>query len=178
MTATKEMRRPLRVLDEPFEQDSFLRTMLRHLAGTLQDVVGLKEAAGFVTIVSQRMGEEIERSYRESLGKERLSREEVAAVLIDLKRRIRGDFYLVEESDERLVLQNRACPFGDKVVGRSSLCMMTSNVFGYICAENLGYAKVAIERSIAEGHAECRIVVYLRPSPEADVAQGREYLGP
>ena len=70
-----------------------------------------------------------------------LSRRQLAEVLVDLKRRIEGQFYIIEESDDRIVLGNCACPFGDKVIGRPSMCMMTSNVFGVIAAENLGYAK-------------------------------------
>ncbi len=73
------------------------------------------------------------------------------------------------------MLGNRACPFGEKVAGRPALCMMTSNVFGVIAAENLGYAKVAIEESIARGDPGCRVVVYLRPTDEAQAAAGREY---
>ncbi len=56
------------------------------------------------------------------------------------------------------------------------MCMMTSNVFGSIAAENLGYAKVELQETIAEGHAGCRVVVYLRPTEEAEEAKGREYL--
>ena len=56
-----------------------------------------------------------------------------------MKRRINGDFYVIEESETHIVLGNRACPFGDKVLGRPSMCMMTSNVFGHVAAENLGY---------------------------------------
>ena len=33
------------------ERDVFLRTLIRELAGTIQDVVGLEEATGFVRVV-------------------------------------------------------------------------------------------------------------------------------
>lgn len=159
----------------PLERDLFLRTLLRHLAGTLQSVVGLDEAAGFISVVGHQMGEEINESYRVALGVSQLTREQVAAVLVDLKRRIQGDFYVIEESDDKIVLGNRACPFAEKVVDRPALCMMTSNVFGGIAAENLGYAKVVIEKAIANGDPGCRVVVYLKPTPEAEAAKGREY---
>ena len=96
-------------------------------------------------------------------------------MLVDLKRRIQGGFFIVEEDDEKIVLANNACPFAEKVVGRPALCMMTSNVFGVIAAENLGYAKVAIEQAIARGDAGCRVVVYLKPTEESRQATGREY---
>ena len=55
------------------------------------------------------------------------------------------------------------------------MCMMTSNVFGAIAAQNLGYAKVELQETIAKGDAGCRVVVYLKPTDEADAAEGREY---
>jgi predicted ArsR family transcriptional regulator len=159
----------------PLERDVFLRTLLRHLAGSLQSVVGLEEASGFISVVGHEMGEEIDRSYRAALGVPQLTRTQVADVLVDLKRRIQGDFYVIEQDDEKIVLGNRACPFAEKVAGRPALCMMTSNVFGGIAAENLGYAKVVIEKAIANGDPGCRVVVYLKPTPEAEAAKGREY---
>jgi hypothetical protein len=47
-------------------------------------------------------------------------------------------------------------------------------VFGRIAAENLGYARVELEETIAQGHPGCRVVVHLVPSDEPD-AQAREY---
>jgi predicted ArsR family transcriptional regulator len=156
------------------ERDVFLRRLLRELAGTLQDVVGLDEASGYISVVGAAMGEHINDDYRRALAVNRLSREQVAAVLVDLKRRIQGDFFVMEETEDRIVLGNRACPFGEFVLGRPSLCMMTSNVFGSIAAENLGYAGITLERTIAAGHSECRVVVHLRPSESAEPGT-REY---
>ena len=159
----------------PLERDVFLRTLLRHLAGTLQKVVGLDEASGFISVVGQEIGEEINQSYKHALGVSKLTREQVADVLVDLKRRIQGDFFVIEENDEKIILGNRACPFAEKVIGRPALCMMTSNVFGSIAADNLGYAKVVIEEAIARGDAGCRVAVYLKPTPQAEAVKGREY---
>jgi len=161
-------------LHVPLERDIFLRTLLRELAGTLQDVVGLEEASGYISVVGGAIGEQIDREYRRALAVNRLTREQVADVLVDLKRRIQGDFYVLEETEDRIVFGNRACPFGDRVRDRPSLCMMTSNVFGYIAAQNLGYAGVELERTIAQGHPDCRVVVNLRPAPDAE-QNAREY---
>ena len=175
MEPTTSPDRSVENLPLALERDVFLRTLVRELAGALQDVVGLDEADGFISIVGQRMGEQINDSYRAALQVPTLTREQVAQVLVDLKRRIQGDFYIIEETDEKIVLGNRACPFGDKVRERPALCMMTSNVFGVIAAENLGYGKVVLEETIAEGHGGCRIVVHLKPTEEAQAADGREY---
>lgn len=158
----------------PLDRDLFLRRLLRELAGTLQDVVGIEEATGYISIVGAAVGEHIETEYRRALSVDKLSRQQVSDVLVDLKRRINGDFYILEETEDRIVLANRACPFGEFVRDRPSLCMMTSNVFGYIAAQNLGYAGVELERTIAQGHSGCRVVVHLRP-PAEEVPGLREY---
>ncbi|ESR25521.1 hypothetical protein N177_1633 [Lutibaculum baratangense AMV1] len=158
----------------PLDRDVFMRTLLRELSGTLQDVVGLEEASGYISVVGAAIGEQLDAQYRKALSVDRLTREQVAQVLVDLKARIEGDFYVVEEREDRIVLGNRACPFGEKVRDRPALCMMTSNVFGHIAAENLGYARVSIEEAIARGDPGCRVVVYLVPDDNPD-PDAREY---
>lgn len=175
MTPTYLSQNPLQELALPLERDIFLRTLIRELSGTLQDLVGLEEASGFISVVGQRMGKEFDHDYKSALQVSNLSREQVAQVLVDLKRRIQGDFYVIEETDEKIVLGNNTCPFAEKVIGRPSMCMMTSNVFGSIAAENLGYAKVELQETIATGHAGCKVVVYIKATEDADEAEGREY---
>ncbi|MBC7880251.1 MAG: transcriptional regulator [Anaerolineae bacterium] len=162
-------------LSIPLERDSFLRNLIRELAGTLQDVVGLEEASGFISVVGQNIGRQIDRDYKAALEVPHLTRKQVADVFVDLKRRIQGDFYIIEQTDEKIVLGNRTCPFGDKVIDRPAMCMMTSNVFGSIAADSLGYAKVELKETIALGAPECQVLVYLKPTPEAEASQGREY---
>lgn len=165
----------LSALEVPLERDVFLRTLVRELSGTLQDVVGLDQASGFISVVGQRVGDGINAHYRGALSVSRLDRPQVAAVLVDLKRRIQGTFRVVSEDDEKIVFVNHDCPFGDKVLDRPAMCMMTSNVFGVIAAENLGYAKVELRKTIALGHGHCHVVVYLQSTPEAGAASGLEY---
>jgi predicted ArsR family transcriptional regulator len=155
----------------PLDRDRFMRTLIRELAGTLESVVGAEDASGYISVVGATIGEDINGAYRKALQVSNLSRAQVADVLVDLKRRIEGEFYIIDENEDRIVLGNRACPFGEKVIGRPSMCMMTSNVFGHIAAENLGYARVELENTIAEGHAECRVIVHLKPAESG----GREY---
>lgn len=164
-------------LDVSLERDVFLRTLIRELSGTLEDVVGIEEASGYISVVGQNVGDLINDEYKRALSVSQLSREQVAEVLVDLKARIKGDFYIIEEDDEKIVFGNRACPFAEKVLGRESMCMMTSNVFGAIAAENLGYAKVELQETIARGDPGYRVVVYLKPNAESDAREGREYYG-
>lgn len=162
-------------LPVPLNRDYFLRTLLRNLSGTLEEVVGLEEAQGFVSLVGQQVGDLLNQDYRQALGAERLDAEQVVQVLVDLKRRINGDFYVESVSEESIVLRNRCCPFGDKVLDRNSLCMMTSSVFGTIVAENLGYAKVHLDETIAKGDPNCRVVINLTESAAGARIPGTEY---
>ncbi len=156
----------------PLDRDNFLRTLIRELSGSLQDIVGLEDASGYISVVGGAIGAQLDATYRQALGVERLDRKQIADVLVDLKQRIKGDFYVHEEREDRIVFGSRSCPFGEYVLGRPSLCMMTSNVFGRIAADNNGYAGVDIERAIARGDSGCRVTVYLRPSEEN---RGQEY---
>lgn len=162
-------------LELPIEHNQFLRTMIRELAGTLQDVIGIEEAAGFLNVVGYRTGQHVNQLYQNALQLSNLSRSQVTAVLIDWKRRIQGDFYVIEETDEKIVLGNRKCPFAEQVEGREAMCVMTSNIFGAIVADNLGYAKVELQDTIARGAQECRIVIYLKPNEVSDKFVGQEY---
>ncbi len=79
------------------ERDGFLRSLLRELAGTLQDVVGLEEASGYISVVGGAIGEQIDQEYRRAINVDRLTRDQVSLVLVDLKRRIQGDFYIMRK---------------------------------------------------------------------------------
>jgi len=159
----------------PLDRDRFSRDLVRDLAETLARELGPEKAADLVSEIGERTGATIDMYYRAALKTVNLTRTEIAAALVDLKRRIEGDFYVIEQDEEKIVLGNRACPFGNKVLDRPALCMMTSSVFGAITSQNLGYAKVELKETIARRHKECRVVVYLRPTDEAERAPGREY---
>jgi predicted ArsR family transcriptional regulator len=160
----------------PLDRDVFFRSLIRELAGELEDIVGLNEASGFVSLVGQSIGDALNSDYRSAIASDLLDRAQVADALVDLKRRIGGDFYVIEATEEKIVLGNRRCPFGEKVLGRPSMCMMTSNVFGTIAAENLGFAKVELRETIAAGNPGCTVLVHLKSTEESNAADGREYV--
>lgn len=160
--------------DVGLDRDLFLRMLLRDLAGNLQELIGQEASEGYMSLVGASLGDAINKMYLVMHDGDSLDIDRVAQVLVDLKEKIQGDFYIVEISDKAIVLQNRRCPFGDFVQGRTSLCMMTSNVFGRIAADNLGYAKVDIEQAIARGDPQCRVVVNLDREAEAG-SEAREY---
>ncbi|ETX16066.1 transcriptional regulator [Roseivivax halodurans JCM 10272] len=153
------------------DRDVFVRELLGELADILEQGVGLEETAGFIARVGNRIGREMNADYLDAASADRLDVDQVAAALVDLKRRINGGFSVESVDNEAIVLVNTACPFGRYVEGRRSLCMMTSSVFGRVAAENLGYARVEIEKAIARGDPGCRVIVHLT---EGDA--GLEYM--
>ena len=159
----------------PLDRDLFLRKLLRELTGLLEDVVGTEEACGYISSVGSAMGSWIDEQYRTALDVETLNVEQIAQVFVDLKGRIDGDFYVISVDSDRIVIGNRSCPFGEFAFDRPSLCMMTSNVFGRIAADNTGYARVELERTIATRAKECRIVVHLTPADGLDATEREFY---
>ena len=152
---------PFETVDIGRDRDRFLRELLGELASVLEGSVGLAEAEGFVARVGTRIGEMMDAEYRAAAGTERLSPEQIAFALVDLKRRINGGFSIESIDDTSLVLVNTQCPFGRYVEGRRSLCMMTSNVFGRIAANHLDYARVELNDTIAAGASHCRVTIHL-----------------
>jgi predicted ArsR family transcriptional regulator len=163
-------------ISQDFSRNIFFEKLILGLSNTLQEVIGLKESSGFIAVVGAQLGDYINRVYRSAYGKAVLNRKEVSDTLIDLKKRIGGGFFIIEESEDTIVLGNDKCPFGKDVNGQPALCMMTSSVFGRIAAENTGYAKVAIEKAIAKGDGHCHVIVHLSRR-DAENTEGIEYFG-
>lgn len=153
-------------------RENFTLDLVRDISGALEDVVGLTEAEGYFAIVGQMMGERLHARYGAAQGGA-IAPETLPDVLVDLKARIGGGFRVEHADAGAITFVNDACPFGARVEGRRSLCMMTSNVFGFLAAETQGYAKVELDKTIAAGDGMCRVVVHF----EKTAAPGREYYG-
>lgn len=134
--------------------------------------MGLTEAEGYFAIVGQMMGERLHAHYSADHDGA-IPPDTLPEVLVDLKTRIGGGFSVERVDAQAITFVNNACPFGARVEGRRSLCMMTSNVFGYLAAETRGYAKVELDKTIAAGDGQCRVIVHF----QKNAAAGREYYG-
>lgn len=153
-------------------RDVFFADMIGELAGALEEVIGLEDAAGFVAMVGNRVGDDLSQLYARSPDFPNDTPEDIARICVDLKEKISGTFTVEEVSEDGVVFSNCDCPFGKRVEGRPSLCMMTTNVFGRIAANATGYARVHVAESIAAGHARCRVTLGLKPD---DSANGHEF---
>jgi hypothetical protein len=158
---------------DDLNKTDFYLEMIATLTSSLERVVGLEDAEGYLALVGAEMGHDLYSSYCAKSHARDLPVDNIAKVLVDLKSRIDGGFSIESVGDGKITLVNTRCPFGKKAVGRQSLCMMTSTVFGTISSEAAGQANVDIEQSIAAGDERCRVVVYLN-QPEAP---GKRYFG-
>lgn len=162
--------------DGSFGKEAFLLALVVQLAEAVERNEGPDAAEAAVAQVGADVGGRIEEEYRrvrEIVGE--LTPPQIADLYVRLKAAIDGDFYIVEADDERIVLGNRACPFGDVVRRAPGLCRMTSSVFGGIAARNTGGATVVLEERIALGDPECRVVVWLRGARRGQWRSAHDY---
>ncbi|MCI4065799.1 methanogen output domain 1-containing protein [Micromonospora sp. R77] len=164
---------PLPGLDEAgpdgFGRESFLRALVVELARTAENGHGPAAAERMVAQVGATVGGQMEQEYRrarEVVG--RLTAEQVAECYLRLKSAIGGGFHVIAVGEDRIVLGNRQCPFGDTVRRAPALCRMTSSVFGGIAARSHGEAVVLLDERIAVGDPECRVTVLLGAAARAN----------
>jgi predicted ArsR family transcriptional regulator/anti-sigma regulatory factor (Ser/Thr protein kinase) len=157
-----------------FGRESFLRALVVEQSRTLEEMHGPGEAQQLIARVGATVGEQMETEYRAAADLTgELSAEELASCYVRLKSAIGGGFYVIDVSEDRIVLGNTRCPFGDAVREAPSLCRMTSSVFGGIAARNRGRAVVQLDERIAVGDPGCRVTVLLGTAAEA--AAGHHY---
>ncbi len=162
-----------------FGKESFLRALVVQLAQTLEMNHGPNAAEAAVAQVGTDVGSRMEEEYRRAkdvVG--RLDHHQLADAFVRLKHAIDGGFFVIEATEERIVLGNTACPFGDAVRRSPALCRMTSSVFGGMAARSAGEATVVLEERIAVGDSGCRVTVHLGPTEPAQHAIGHLYRSP
>jgi anti-sigma regulatory factor (Ser/Thr protein kinase)/predicted ArsR family transcriptional regulator len=162
-----------------FGKESFLLALVVEMARSVEAQKGPDAAEALVAQVGANIGGRMEEEYRRARNLvDALDPGQIADLYVRLKAAINGDFYVIEANEERIVLGNRACPFGEAVKQAPGLCRMTSSVFGGIAARNADGAAVMLEERIAVGDPECRVVIQLSGSGEAESRFGHSYAGP
>lgn len=164
--------------DGGFGRESFLRALVVQMSRAVEHHHGPDAAEAAVAQVGIDVGGQMEAEFRlaeQVVG--RLSPQDLGRCYVRLKHAIDGGFSVLEASDERVVLVNTRCPFGETVRQAPALCRMTSSVFGGIAARNHDVgASVLLEERIAVGDPGCRVVVYLGQAP-ADVSPFAHHYG-
>ncbi len=154
--------------DGTYGRESFLRALVVQLAESVELVDGPAHAERMVAQVGADVGGRMEEAFRATRHLDGdLELDQLAELLVELKAAIGGDFYVIDANDDRIVLGNHRCPFGDAVKQAPSLCRMTSSVFGGIASRSRGGAAVDLEQRIAVGDPQCKVTVWLRPADES-----------
>jgi anti-sigma regulatory factor (Ser/Thr protein kinase) len=163
-----------------FGKESFLRALVVQLAQALEFRHGPDAAEAAVAQVGTDVGGQMEEEYRRAKGiVGRMSPDQIADSYVRLKHAIDGGFFVVEANQDRIVLGNTRCPFGDVVRLAPSLCRMTSSVFGGIAARNNdGPVLVTLEERIAVGDPGCRVIVCLDETKSPGAGFAHRYLPP
>ena len=163
-----------------FGKESFLRALVVQLAQALEFQHGPDAAEAAVAQVGTDVGGQMEQEYRRATGVVgRMTPDQMAECYVRLKHAIDGGFYVVEANEDRIVLGNTRCPFGDVVRLAPSLCRMTSSVFGGIAARNNdGPALVTLEERIAVGDPGCRVIVCLDEAKSPGRGFAHRYVPP
>lgn len=145
------------------ERELFLAMLVRAFNDTLCDTVGPREAEGFNHLVGMAIAEQVLASYLAVAGVSRLDLTATLDAMRDWKRRLGGDFTILERTDKRVVLVNGRCPFAGMIGDSGAMCRVASHVFGHMVAESQGYGRVTLSDTIARGSHGCRIVIDLEP---------------
>jgi DNA-binding NarL/FixJ family response regulator len=161
--------RPEAAEDGTFPKESFLRALVVQLAQEIERQQGPEAAEAAIAQVGTDVGSRMEDEYRRARGiVERLRPDQIADLYVRLKHAIDGHFRVIEATEERIVLRNRRCPFGEDVRRAPGLCRMTSSVFGGIAARNAGPSTVQLDRRIAAGDPECQVTVWFGTQRRGD----------
>lgn len=163
-----------------FSKDVFLRALVVQLSQAVEHAGGPDVSEDVVAEVGITVGGQMEEEYRLAKGVVgRMSPDQLADCFVRLKHAIEGGFYVVEIAEDRMVLGNHRCPFGNAVRKSPSLCRMTSAVFGGIAARNHDEGSaIVLEERIAVGDPGCRVVVHLGEPPEASSRFAHRYRAP
>ena len=154
--------------DGGFDREAFLRALVVHLSQAVSHSGGPLLEEEVVAEVGLTVGGQMEAEYRAARNiVDRLTPEQLADCFVRLKHAIDGRFFVIEITEDRIVLGNERCPFGNAVRKAPALCRMTSGVFGGIAARNHDVgASVVLEERIAVGDPGCRVVIHLGEPPE------------
>ncbi len=153
-------------------RETFLTQMINELALSL-DKTQLKETLNKIGL---KLGKQIEQLYKQFYGVENLNLTQLTEALIDVEKKIGGNFSVVEKTPEKIILKNNKCPFGnDKVKGCPEFCSITSNIFGIMASKNFSYSKVSLKRTIAKAD-EDYIIIFLKKTEESEKEKATDYV--
>lgn len=155
--------------------ESFAAHVVTELAQSLQSILGQSTANLAMSSAATTISHNVTKAYQDGSDTGQLTLDQVRDALIDLSKKVGGSFEVESFDEQQIKLIARSCPFGKSIAGKPALCMITSNVFGRMVADNLGYARVELQNTLADGDRRCRVVIHLTPDDSGLPSKDREY---
>ncbi|MCA8882185.1 MAG: methanogen output domain 1-containing protein [Rhodobacteraceae bacterium] len=153
--------------DQDFERfndrSDFAISLLANLSDMFVAMDSVSATEDAIAYAGRLFARELTERLMEQNGDEPLDHKDLAEAMVEMKRRIGGEFDIVSADPEKIVLRARVCPFGKRVVGRPQLCTMTKQVFAQMAEDHVGHGQVDIPKSIARGDRACEVVINLVP---------------
>lgn len=141
-----------------FTPESFFQTFILELAGLLQDVYGVEETSRLMKVTTQNVTPRIIKMYKETFDTVQCTQHQLLEMFAGFMNRIHGDFYI--EDNAVPVIANRRCPFGEQAAGKTSLCMMTTEIANGFLIQMDENVTIELKQSIAMGQPECKLHIY------------------
>jgi predicted ArsR family transcriptional regulator len=145
----------------------FLRSMLLGTISSLDENTS-KEA---IRKSALKIAKNIEELYKRFYDVEKLNLDQFCEAVVDVEKKIGGEFKVVEKSNNRVIFRVLSCPL-TKCPG---MCTVTSTILGTLAAKSFGYSKVILKKTIARGSDNCYIIVHLKKSEESEKEKTTEY---
>jgi hypothetical protein len=105
-------------------------------------------------------GQEVSQSYREFFNLRRLSPEYLPGLIFEVSYKTGGGFMLYRTFEGGVVMQSTRCPLPGALWGNAGLCEACKGCVAGVVADNTGYAKVHLAKSLMRGFKSCLMVVY------------------
>lgn len=125
-------------------------------SGFGEPVDALEDGSGPADEMSKRCAEK---------GVSQVTAEDIACICLDMKKQVSGRFHPKEFSEVGMPFRNHNCPFGDRVIGRSGLSMIMTNVFGCVVPNTADHVWLHVTEA---GHEKRRVALGLKADDGAD----------
>jgi len=139
---------------------AFFKIIISYLLDHMVEYTSEKETRQFVKAVGLNIANIVSHNTKEK--SEKIDLKQVAEELVEFKNHIGGAFSIQHVTDTEIRLTNQTCPFQEAVLDRPALCEMTTNVLGKMTSNSTGYARVRLEKAIANGDNQCVVCIRVR----------------
>lgn len=116
----------------------------------------------------------LERIYKEHYRVEKLSFDQVIDVIVDVYKKVGGNFKIIEKDSKKLLLRCKKSPFGEDIADSFILFNINAGIMGGLISKSKGYCKVCLKPA-SKDDGLYDILVFLKKNKESEEEEGVEY---